>query len=215
MSRRDGDTEETTGHIEAGKMMIMLNRGDYWQCAYVIPKGGIEGVKREGLPAFRARVLELSPFLRDRIDEIKSFDDVKLLTVAIDRLREWHRPGLLCIGDAAHAMSPVGGVGINLAVQDAVAAANILAEPLRAGNVTRAQLAAVQARRAFPMRVIQRMQVIVQNRLLSPALSSSARPKPPLVLRLIMWLPFLRGLPARIVGVGVRPEHVRTPERAA
>ena len=215
MSRRDGDTEETTGHIEAGKMMIMLNRGDYWQCAYVIPKGGIEGVKREGLPAFRARVLELSPFLRDRIDEIKSFDDVKLLTVAIDRLREWHRPGLLCIGDAAHAMSPVGGVGINLAVQDAVAAANILAEPLRVGTVTRAQLAAVQARRAFPMRVIQRMQVIVQNRLLSPALSSSARPKPPLVLRLIMWLPFLRGLPARIVGVGVRPEHVRTPERAA
>ncbi len=215
MSRRDGDTEETTGHIEAGKMMIMLNRGDYWQCAYVIPKGGIEGVKREGLPAFRARVLELSPFLRDRIDEIKSFDDVKLLTVAIDRLREWHRPGLLCIGDAAHAMSPVGGVGINLAVQDAVAAANILAEPLRVGTVTRAHLAAVQARRAFPMRVIQRMQVIVQNRLLSPALSSSARPKPPLVLRLIMWLPFLRGLPARIVGVGVRPEHVRTPERAA
>jgi len=215
MSRRDGDTEETTGHIEAGKMMIMLNRGDYWQCAYVIPKGGIEGVKREGLPAFRARVLELSPFLRDRIDEIKSFDDVKLLTVAIDRLREWHRPGLLCIGDAAHAMSPVGGVGINLAVQDAVAAANILAEPLRVGTVTRAQLAAVQARRAFPMRVIQRMQVIVQNRLLSPALSSSARPKPPFVLRLIMWLPFLRGLPARIVGVGVRPEHVRTPERAA
>ena len=214
MSRRDGDTEETTGHIEAGKMMIMLNRGDYWQCAYVIPKGGIDVVKREGLPAFRARVLELSPFLRDRIDEIKSFDDVKLLTVAIDRLREWHRPGLLCIGDAAHAMSPVGGVGINLAVQDAVAAANILAEPLRVGTVTRAHLAAVQARRAFPMRVIQRMQVIVQNRLLSPALSSSARPKPPLVLRLIMWLPFLRGLPARIVGVGVRPEHVRTAERA-
>src|SRR4029079_10534419 len=126
-------TEETTGHIEAGQMMVMLNRGDYWQCAYVIPKGGIEAVKREGLQAFRDRVAELEPWLRGRGDEIKSFEDVKLLTVAIDRLRQWHRPGLLCIGDAAHAMSPVGGVGINLAVQDAVPAANILAEPLRAG----------------------------------------------------------------------------------
>ena len=213
LSRHDGDTDETTGHIEAGKMMIMLNRGDYWQCAYVIPKGGIDVVKREGLPAFRERVLELSPFLADRIGEIKSFDDVKLLTVAVDRLREWHRPGLLCIGDAAHAMSPVGGVGINLAVQDAVAAANILAEPLRARTVTRAHLAAVQARRAFPVRVIQRMQVIVQNKLLSPALSSRERPKPPVVLRLIAWLPLLRRLPARFVGVGVRPEHIHTPER--
>ncbi len=214
LSRREGDTEETTGHIEAGKMMIMLNRGDYWQCAYVIPKGGIDVVKREGLPAFRARVLELSPFLADRIGEIKSFDDVKLLTVAIDRLREWHRPGLLCIGDAAHAMSPVGGVGINLAVQDAVAAANILSGPLRSGTVTREHLAAVQVRRVFPMRVIQRMQVIVQNKLLSPALSSSERPKPPLLLRLIAWLPLLRRIPARLVGVGVRPEHIHTPECA-
>src|SRR6478735_5368013 len=131
VSRKNGDTEETSGHIEAGQMMVMLNRGDYWQCAYVIPKGGIEAVQREGLPAFRERVLALSPFLSDRVGELKSFDDIKLLTVAIDRLRQWHRPGLLCIGDAAHAMSPVGGVGVNLAVQDAVAAANILAEPLR------------------------------------------------------------------------------------
>ncbi len=150
LSRRNSDTEDTGGHIEAGKMMVMLNRGDYWQCAYVIPKGGIETVKREGLAKFRERVVELSPFLSDRIDEIKSFDDVKLLTVAIDRLRQWHKPGLLCIGDAAHAMSPVGGVGVNLAVQDAVAAANILAEPLRAGAVTSAHLAAVQARRDLP-----------------------------------------------------------------
>ena len=134
LSRNDSDTEETGGHIEAGKMLVMLNRGDYWQCAYVIPKGGIEAVKREGLAAFRDRVAELSPFLTDRVGELKSFDDIKLLTVTIDRLRQWHRPGLLCIGDAAHAMSPVGGVGINLAVQDAVAAANILAEPLRAGS---------------------------------------------------------------------------------
>ena len=172
-------------------------------------------MKREGPERFHERVLELSPFLRDRIGEIKSFDDVKLLTVTIDRLRKWHRPGLLCIGDAAHAMSPVGGVGVNLAVQDAVAAANILAEPLRTGTVTRDHLAAVQARRAFPTRVIQRMQVIVQNNLLSPALTGKERPKPPFIMRLITWLPFLRGIPARLVGVGVRPEHVRTVERPA
>jgi 2-polyprenyl-6-methoxyphenol hydroxylase-like FAD-dependent oxidoreductase len=212
LSRRDTDTDESTGHLEAGQMMVMLNRGDYWQCAYVIPKGGIERVKHEGLPAFKERVLALSPFLRDRIEEIASFDDVKLLTVAIDRLREWHRPGLLCIGDAAHAMSPVGGVGINLAVQDAVAAANILAEPLRSGTVTREHLGAVQARRAFPTRVIQRMQVIVQDRLLSPALLGTAQPKPPFVMRLIRWFPLLRRIPARIVGVGVRPEHIHTPD---
>ena len=213
LSRRDGDTEETTGHIEAGQMIVMLNRGDYWQCAYVIPKGGIEAVKREGLPAFRDRVVALTPFVRDRVGELKSFDDIRLLTVTIDRLRQWHRPGLLCIGDAAHAMSPVGGVGVNLAVQDAVAAANILAEPLRAGAVTTEHLAAVQQRRAFPMRVIQRMQVIVQDKLLSPALASRERPKPPLLLRLIRWLPMLGRLPARLVGLGVRPEHIQTPER--
>jgi 2-polyprenyl-6-methoxyphenol hydroxylase-like FAD-dependent oxidoreductase len=213
VSRKPDDTDETSGHIEAGKMIVMLNRRDYWQCAYVIPKGGIDTVKREGLAAFRERVVELSPFLRDRIDELKSFDDIKLLTVAIDRLREWHRPGLLCIGDAAHAMSPVGGVGVNLAVQDAVAAANILAEPLRSGSVTRANLQAVQERRTFPMKVIQRMQVIVQNNLLSPALKSSERPKPPFMMRLVGWFPLLRRLPARIVGLGVRPEHIRTPER--
>jgi 2-polyprenyl-6-methoxyphenol hydroxylase-like FAD-dependent oxidoreductase len=215
LTRRPSDTEETTGHIEAGTMMVMLNRGDYWQCAFVIPKGGIETVKREGLQAFRERVAGLEPWLRDRIGELKSFDDIKLLTVAIDRLKQWHKPGVLCIGDAAHAMSPVGGVGINLAVQDAVAAANILAEPLRAGTVTTAKLDAVQQRRAFPMQVIQRMQVIVQNKLLSPALASTERPKPPLVMRLIKWFPVLRRIPARIIGLGVRPEHIHTPERVA
>src|SRR3954447_12427303 len=214
LSRKASDTEESGGHIEAGKMLVTLNRGDYWQCAYVIPKGGIETVKREGLAAFRDRVSEIEPFLKDRVGELNSFDDIKLLTVAIDRLRQWHRPGLLCIGDAAHAMSPVGGVGVNLAVQDAVAAANILAEPLRAGAVTTEHLAAVQERRAFPMQVIQRVQVIVQNKLLSPALASRERPKPPLVMRLIQWFPMLRRIPARIVGLGVRPEHIQTPERA-
>jgi 2-polyprenyl-6-methoxyphenol hydroxylase-like FAD-dependent oxidoreductase len=213
ISRLESDGDEVFGHMEAGQMMVMLNRGDYWQCAYVIPKGGIEKVRGDGLAAFRERVLSLSPFLGERIDEIRSFDDVKLLTVAIDRLREWHAPGLLCIGDAAHAMSPVGGVGINLAIQDAVAAANILAEPLRKGTITRADLAAVQRRREFPVRVIQRIQVLIQNRLLSPALASSARPTPPWPMRLIASMPLLRGIPARILGVGVRPEHVRTPER--
>jgi 2-polyprenyl-6-methoxyphenol hydroxylase-like FAD-dependent oxidoreductase len=211
ISRLKSDGDEVFGHLEAGQMMVMLNRGDYWQCAYVIPKGGIDKVKREGIAAFRERVLALSPFLHERIDEIRGFDDVKLLTVAIDRLREWHKPGLLCIGDAAHAMSPVGGVGINLAIQDAVAAANILAAPLRRGGVTREQLAAVQRRREFAVRVIQRIQVLVQNQLLSPALASSARPKPPWPMRLIASVPWLRGIPARVLGVGVRPEHVRTP----
>jgi 2-polyprenyl-6-methoxyphenol hydroxylase-like FAD-dependent oxidoreductase len=213
LSRRAGDTEETSGHVEAGKMMVMLNRGDYWQCAFVIPKGGIDAVKREGLPALRERIVALEPFVSDRVGELKSFDDIKLLTVKIDRLRQWHRPGLLCIGDAAHAMSPVGGVGVNLAVQDAVAAANILAEPLRLGMLTHEHLAAVQKRRALPTRMIQWVQVVVQNRLLSPALSRSERPRPPLLLRLLQWLPPLRRLPARLIGLGVRPEHVHTPER--
>jgi 2-polyprenyl-6-methoxyphenol hydroxylase-like FAD-dependent oxidoreductase len=213
LPRRDGDSAETGGHIEAGMLMVMLNRGDYWQCAYVIPKGGIDAVKREGLEAFRDRVVALEPWLCDRIGEIASFDDVKLLTVKIDRLRQWYRPGLLCIGDAAHAMSPVGGVGINLAVQDAVAAANILAEPLRRRAVTADHLAAVQARRTFPMKVIQRVQVVVQNRVLSPALKSSKRPTAPFFLRLIRWFPVLRRAPARVLGLGVRPEHVETREQ--
>ena len=211
ISRRESAGDEVFGHIEAGQMMVMLNRGDYWQCAYVIPKEGSDRVKGEGLAKFRERVLALSPILRDRIEEIRSFDDVKLLTVAIDRLREWYKPGVLCIGDAAHAMSPVGGVGINLAIQDAVAAANILAEPLRNGTVTRENLAAVQRRREFPMQVIQRIQVLIQNNLLSPALTSSERPKPPLLMRLIAGVPLLRRIPARVLAVGIRPEHVHTP----
>ena len=212
ISRRASDTAETFGHMEAGRMLVMLNRNDYWQCAYVIPKGGIDKVRAKGLPAFRDSVAVMSPFLRDRLDEIKSWDDVKLLTVAVDRLRQWHKPGLLCIGDAAYAMSPVGGVGINLAIQDAVAAANILAVPLQEGRVTSALLAAVQQRRTWSMRVIQWLQVQVQNKVLSAVLASTARPKPPFAAKLLNWLPALRRLPARIIGMGVRPEHVRTPE---
>jgi 2-polyprenyl-6-methoxyphenol hydroxylase-like FAD-dependent oxidoreductase len=211
ISRRRDDATDMFGHIEAGKMMVMLDRGDYWQCAYVIPKGGIDRVKAKGLPAFRDAVVEMTPFFKDRIGEIKDWDDVKLLTVTIDRLRQWHRPGLLCIGDAAHAMSPVGGVGINLAVQDAVATANILAGPLKAGNVVDDLLASVQQRRSLPMRAIQRIQVIVQNLLLAPALASAERPTPPFPIKLMTWFPILRRIPARVIGMGFRPEHIHTP----
>jgi 2-polyprenyl-6-methoxyphenol hydroxylase-like FAD-dependent oxidoreductase len=212
ISRREGDTAETFGHMEAGMMMVMLNRNDYWQCAYVIPKGGIDRVKAKGFPAFLDSIAFMSPFLRDRLGEVKGWDDVKLLTVAVDRLPRWHKPGLLCIGDAAHAMSPIGGVGINLAIQDAVAAANILAAPLKQGRVTEALLDAVQARRTMPMRVIQWLQLQIQNRVLSPVLGTAKWPKPPVAARFFNWFPLLRRIPARLIGLGVRPEHVRTPE---
>jgi len=212
VSRREGDTAETFGHMEAGMMLVMLNRNDYWQCAYVIPKGGIDRVKARGFDAFRDSIAFMSPFLRDRLGEIDGWDDVKLLTVAVDRLPRWHKPGLLLIGDAAHAMSPIGGVGINLAIQDAVAAANILAAPLKEGRVTEALLDDVQRRRTLPMRVIQWLQIQIQNRVLSPVLGAAARPKPPLAARLFNWFPPLRRIPARLIGMGVRPEHVKTPE---
>ena len=212
MTREAGDPGDVFGHIEAAKLMIMLNRGDYWQCAYVIPKGGIDRVQAEGIDAFRQRVLSMSRFLADRIGEIKSFDDVKLLTVKVDRLRQWWRPGLICIGDSAHAMSPVGGVGVNIAVQDAVAAANRLAAPLKRGAVTDADLYAIQERRTLAVRLTQAVQLAVQNRIISRALTSEQRPKPPLMFKLLGLFPVLRRIPARLIGLGVRPEHVRTPE---
>jgi 2-polyprenyl-6-methoxyphenol hydroxylase-like FAD-dependent oxidoreductase len=212
ISRRPDDHYEALGRIEAGHVFIMLNRGDYWQCAYVIPKDSAEAVRRAGLPAFRASILKFAPGLGERVEELKSWDDVKLLTVAVNRIERWYRPGLLCIGDAAHAMSPIGGVGINLAVQDAVAAANILYRPLRRGAPTVEELAAVQRRREFPMRVIQGIQVLIQNRIITPVLASKQRPAPPLAVKLLNWIPALRRLPARIVGLGVRPEHIQTPD---
>jgi 2-polyprenyl-6-methoxyphenol hydroxylase-like FAD-dependent oxidoreductase len=215
ISRKKGDWDEIVGHIERGRMMVMLDRGDYWQCAFVIPKGSIEQLKSRGLDHFRHIAGEMSPFdIRDRMTEIKSWDDVKLLTVAVDSLRRWHRPGLICIGDAAHAMSPIGGVGINLAVQDAVAAANILAEPLRSGTVTSATLNDIQKRREFPTKVTQRIQLVMQNSLIGPALQrGGARPKAPLLMKMLQW-PLLNRIPARVMALGVRPEHIRTPERA-
>jgi 2-polyprenyl-6-methoxyphenol hydroxylase-like FAD-dependent oxidoreductase len=210
LSRKPGDSEETFGHIEDGRMMVMLNRNDYWQCAYVIPKGSAEDVRRAGLDRFRKVVGEMSPFVQDRLGEIESWDSVKLLTVAVDRLRRWYRPGLLCIGDAAHAMSPIGGVGINLAVQDAVAAANILAQPLRRGSVSIETLEQVQRRREFPTRFTQRLQIVLQNNIIGPALEGR-RPRAPFFMKMLQW-PLLRRIPGRLLALGIRPEHIRTPE---
>jgi 2-polyprenyl-6-methoxyphenol hydroxylase-like FAD-dependent oxidoreductase len=215
ITRKDSDGADVFGHIAAGTMLVMLDRGDYWQCAFVIPKGGIERVKASGIEAFRNRVVELSPFLADRIGELKSFDDVKLLSVAVDRLRQWWRPGLICIGDAAHAMSPIGGVGINIAVQDAVAAANRLAAPLKAGQVTDGDLQAIQQRRTFPARMTQQIQLTMQNRIISPALQATQQPKPPLLFKLFDAFPVLRRVPARLLALGIRPEHVQTPDASA
>jgi 2-polyprenyl-6-methoxyphenol hydroxylase-like FAD-dependent oxidoreductase len=208
-----GESESLFARLERGKMMVTFDRGDYWQCAYVIPKGEYEAVKTRGLEALRDDIVRMAPVLRSGIAEVESWDDVKLLTVAINRLKRWARPGLLCIGDAAHAMSPVGGVGVNLAVQDAVATANLLAARLATGCPSEDQLEAVQKRREFPVRATQAMQVAVQNNIISVALKPGEGPlRPPLFARVINAVPSLQGLTARFIGLGVRPEHVHSPE---
>jgi 2-polyprenyl-6-methoxyphenol hydroxylase-like FAD-dependent oxidoreductase len=212
LSKRASDPEQTLGHLSGGHVFVMLDRGDYWQCAFVIPKGGYDALREEGLASFRATISDVVPFLSDRLDELSDWNDIKLLTVMIDRLRQWSRPGLLCIGDAAHAMSPVAGVGINLAIQDAVAAANLLFEPLRRGRPSDHELEAVQRRREFPTRATQRVQVLIQNQVLSRTLRSGAPTSLPLVARLLRDHPVLRRLPARMVGLGFRPERVETPD---
>ena len=210
VSRRPDDPP-SGGRLNAGSFFAMLDRGDYFQLAYVIPKDTAERIREQGLPAFREIIAKALPFLADRVDELKTWDDVKLLTVAVDRLRTWYRPGLLCIGDAAHAMSPIGGVGINLAIQDAVAAANILWKPLKDGTLTTFDLAKVQHRRTFPTRVTQRLQVLAQNRIVQPVLNANQPLQAPAAVGLFNKLPILQRIPARIVGVGVRPEHVKSP----
>ncbi len=212
LAREPTDDAETFGHVEAGRFLIMIDRGDYWQCAFVIAKGRWEAMQAEGLPAFRARLLEMSPFLGRRVEALTQWSDVKLLSVQVDRLRRWWRPGFLAIGDAAHAMSPIGGVGVNLAVQDAVAAANRLAGPLRAGLVADEDLQAIQARREWAVKLTQTAQLIIQNRLVGPVLASEQRPKAPALLKLFNVFPVLRRIPARLVGLGARPEHIHTPE---
>jgi 2-polyprenyl-6-methoxyphenol hydroxylase-like FAD-dependent oxidoreductase len=211
LSRRPTDDSETLGHADAGRMMIMLDRGDYWQCAFIIAKGSFGRYRETGVERLRSEVAAMTPSVADRVDEIKSWDDVSLLTVTVDRLATWHRPGLLCIGDAAHAMSPIGGVGINLAVQDAVAAANLLAGPLRRGEVTEADLAALQRRRMFPTRMTQNLQIFVQKRVINALLTADKPLRAPLPFRLLKLFPILQRIPGYIVGVGVRPEHVEAP----
>ena len=212
LSRRPQDPDTTMGRFDVGRIFVLINRGEHWQCGYVISKGSAEEIRRRGLEAFRADVVRMAPWAHDRMGELREWEDVKLLTVKVDRLRQWYRAGLLCIGDAAHAMSPVGGVGINLAIQDAVAAVNLLWEPLRAGRPTVDQLRRVQARREWPTRVTQRLQILVQRRVISQTLQGGqTRLVPPLAVRWLARYRFLQRLPARLVGVGVRAEHIRSP----
>jgi 2-polyprenyl-6-methoxyphenol hydroxylase-like FAD-dependent oxidoreductase len=212
ISRRQDDRRFLLGRFARGKILVMLDRGDYWQCGFVIPKGEIEEIRNRGLDAFQADLAELVPALRGRVGELRSWDDVRLLTVVVDRLRRWYRPGLLCIGDAAHAMSPVGGVGINLAIQDAVATANILADSLRAGPVPPSLLRKVQRRREFPTRMTQRLQVFIQDRIISRVLGSQRQISMPWQFRLLKKFSTLRRIPARVIGLGFRPEHIHTPD---
>jgi 2-polyprenyl-6-methoxyphenol hydroxylase-like FAD-dependent oxidoreductase len=211
ISRRKDDDEQTLGRIIPRHVLIMINRKTYWQCAFLIPKGKFDEVKAQGLPEFRSTLVKLAPFLRDRIDELKDWDQIRLLTVTVDRLKCWHRAGLLCIGDSAHAMSPVGGVGINLAIQDAVAAANLLGDALRGADpIPESLLAQVQERRMFPTRATQKMQVFAHEKVIRPALENDAPVTAPFLVRLFKVIPMLQRIPARIVGLGFRPEHIRS-----
>jgi 2-polyprenyl-6-methoxyphenol hydroxylase-like FAD-dependent oxidoreductase len=212
LSKKPGDPVDVLGRLGAGTMIVTIDRTDYWQCAFVIGKGGIGAVHAAGIEAFKAAVADGARFLSDRMNELKSFDDVKLLSVSVDRLTTWSKPGLLCIGDAAHAMSPVGGVGINLAIQDAVATANLLAAKLKAGTLQDDDLGSVQRRRLFPAKVIQSVQVAVHNRVLKPVISGGgAKLRVPWVLKVLNGNAALRRWPAQILGLGVRPEHIRSP----
>ena len=298
ISRKPTDPVQTLGHIDSGRVLVQIQRNEYWQCAFVIPKGGFDAICERGLPAFREEIARLSPYLRERVDELKTWDDIKLLTVVVDRLKQWHRPGLLCIGDSAHAMSPIGGVGINLAIQDAVAAGNILAPAFQRGavpgivpvmdaltselsteggtlpaaiamgltlapaglpsrqiaspflrgrvdqnggtsernvggsasaendqtasapepeysTVTEDDLAAVQRRREFPTRMMQGLQVLIQNRVISAVLASKKQLALPWPIKLLARFPILRRIPAYVVGMGFRPEHVHTGDATA
>jgi 2-polyprenyl-6-methoxyphenol hydroxylase-like FAD-dependent oxidoreductase len=214
LPKKSTDHPHTMGRVGVGHLLVLIDRGDYWQCAYVIRKGSIEETRRAGLAALHESIARLVPGFTDRLDVLRDWDQIKLLSVAVDRLDQWHRPGLLCIGDAAHAMSPIGGVGINLAVQDAVAAANILWQPLASGNVQASDLQRVQDRRMFPTRVTQAIQLFLQDKLVAKVLRAGVALDAPLPLRLSSSIPLLRRLPARLIGIGVRPEHVHSPDRA-
>lgn len=207
--RRDSnDPEQSLGNINNGKILILINRSDYYQVGLIIAKGSFARIQSSGLDAFQRDIAEIAPYLKDRVSGLQSWDQIKLLSVQINRLHRWHRPGLLCIGDAAHAMSPAGGVGINLAVQDAVATANLLAAPLREGNVTEADLERIERRRSFPTRVIQALQVRAHNGM-AKIFASPGPLRAPWQLKLALRVPGIRRLVGRILGMGVRPERVR------
>jgi 2-polyprenyl-6-methoxyphenol hydroxylase-like FAD-dependent oxidoreductase len=208
LPREPSDPPESLGAAVAGSLMALINRGDYWQCAMIIAKGQADAIKAEGLEAFRKRIEHVAPMFTGRTQALKSLDDVKLLSVQINRLEQWHKPGVLFIGDAAHAMSPAGGVGINLAIQDAVAAANLLVEPLRAGRLSEDDLERVERRRRFPTRITQRMQVLAQSMAVAPSLEATTPLKPALPVRLLNHMPALRRFIAEAIGMGARPEHV-------
>ena len=210
ISKRSNDPEQSFGFFQHGKLLVLLDRGDYWQCGFVIPKGGFDGIKARGLQQFQNEIVSFAGFLRDRLTELDDWSKIKLLTVQINRLRDWCREGLLCIGDSAHAMSPAGGVGINLAIQDAVATANLLAEKLQSGPVTVNDLRKVQARREWPTRLIQGMQLFIHRRVVTGQ-ASGGKTSLPFLLRLLKWFPILRRVPARFIGLGPRPEHFRSP----
>jgi 2-polyprenyl-6-methoxyphenol hydroxylase-like FAD-dependent oxidoreductase len=211
LSRRAGDSDSLGLRAAAGHFFALINRSNYWQVAYVIPKGAYEQVRAAGLDTFRRALAEGIPELADRVAELQDWEQIKLLTVRADRLTRWYRPGLLCIGDAAHAMSPVGGVGINVAIQDAVEAANLLWEPLRRGDVSVRQLARVQRRRELAVRLTQAFQGFLHDRILRPALAGGRPTKLPLVARLALRTPVIRDLPPRLIGLGLVRPHVRTP----
>jgi len=210
LSRKPGDPGHTLGYVVPGQILILITRSDYWQCGLVIRKGAFDEIRARGLPPFRDALAGIAPFLRDRLEEVDNWDQIKLLTVKVDRLPTWYRPGLLCIGDAAHAMSPIGGVGINVAIQDAVAAANILCDPLRAGTVSPDDLARVQRRRELPVRIIQTAQIAIQNRVIRRVLATDKPISLPWPLKLLQRHPAFRRIPARLIGLGFRPEHIRT-----
>ncbi len=213
LSRRGSDPGDPVGRFDAGRIFIMLNRGDYWQCGFVIQKGSRDRLQEQGLPAFRDAVVQLAPFIADRIGELHDWEPIKLLTVQVDRLRQWYRHGLICIGDAAHAMSPIGGVGINLAIQDAVATANLLAGPLRNRGLKTEDLQRVQQRREWPARMTQRVQLLIQNRVIRRTLTDRDKFSPPFAIRLLALFPLLSRIPARMIGLGFRPEHVSAQAR--
>jgi 2-polyprenyl-6-methoxyphenol hydroxylase-like FAD-dependent oxidoreductase len=209
-SKKRDDPQQSFGFFQHGKLLVLLDRGDYWQCGFVIPKGGFDEIKARGLPEFQNDIVSFAGFLHDRVSELDDWSKIKLLTVQINRLRDWCRDGLLCIGDSAHAMSPAGGVGINLAIQDAVATANLLAGKLRTGPVSVDDLRKVQARREWPTQLIQAMQVFIHRRVVTGQ-TSHRNDSLPLVFRLLKWFPVLRQIPARFIGIGPRPEHFHSP----